>query len=50
MRAPNAVGVEGEALSDIAVGSSFSIRLINADPRRPRLPDRLGLSSYVLSQ
>ena len=49
-RPPNAARVEREALSDIVVGSSFSARLANADPRRPRLPDWLMLSLYVLPQ
>ena len=36
---PNAVGVVGEALLEIVVGPSFSVRLANADPHRPRLLD-----------
>ena len=45
---PNANGVVGEAPSEIAVGPSFLARLANTDPRRPRLPNRLMLGSYVL--
>ena len=47
-RPPNAARVEGEALSDIVVGSSFSTRLANADPHRLRLSNQLMLSLYVL--
>ena len=47
---PNADGVVGEAPSEIVVGLSFSTRLANAGPRRPRLPNWLMLGSYVLSQ
>ena len=47
---PNATGVEGEAHSEIATGPSFSARLANANPRRPRLLERLMLSSYVQPQ
>ena len=42
-------GVMGEASSEIAVGPSFLARLVNVDPRRPRLPSRLMLGLYVLS-
>ena len=45
--APNAARVEGEALSDIVDASSFSAKLANINPRRPRLHDRLILGSYV---
>ena len=45
---PNADGVVGEALSEIAIGSSFSVRLENAGPSRLRLPNRFMLGSYVL--
>ena len=41
---PNVDGVVGEALLEIVVGSSFLARLANADPHRPRLPNRLVLS------
>ena len=51
VRGPSNVdGVVGEAPSKIAVGPSFLARLANADPYRPRLPDRLMLGSYVLPQ
>ena len=40
----------GEAPSETIVGLSFSVGLANAGPRRPRLPDRLMLGSYVLPQ
>ena len=40
---PNADGVVGEALLEIAVGLSFSTRLANAGPHRPRLPNWLML-------
>ena len=46
---PNVDGVVGEAPSEIVVGSSFLARLANSGPRRPRLPDRLMLGSFVLS-
>ena len=46
---PNAVGVVGEAPLEIVVGLSFSARLANTGPRRPKLLDRLTLGSYVLS-
>ena len=45
---PNAVGVLGEAPSEIVVGPSFSAKLANAGPCRLRLPNRLMLSLYVL--
>ena len=45
---PNADGFVGEAPSKIVVGSSFSIKLANVGPSRPRLPNRLMLGSYVL--
>ena len=45
---PNADGVVGEAPSKIVVGPSFSARLSNVSPRRPRMPNRLMLSSYIL--
>ena len=40
---PTTIGVNGEALSDIVVASSFSARLANACPRRQRLPNWLML-------
>ena len=40
----------GEALSEIAARLSFSVRLENAGPCRPRMPNRLVLGSYVLPQ
>ena len=46
---PNAVGVAGEPPLEIVVGLSFSARLANTGPRRPKLLDRLTLGSYVLS-
>ena len=46
----NADGVVGEALSEIAIRLSFSARLENDGPHRPRLPNWLVLGSYVLSQ
>ena len=39
-----------EALSEAVVGSSFSVRLANANPRRSRLSNQLMLGSYVLPQ
>ena len=42
--------VVGEAPSEIVVGSSFSARHADAYPRKPRLPNRLMLGSYVLPQ
>ena len=42
--------VAREAPSEITVGSSFLARLTNAGPRRARLPDRMGLDSYVPPQ
>ena len=45
---PNAAGVVGEALSEIAVGPSFSVSLANVGPRRLRLLDWLMLGLYVL--
>ena len=47
---PDANGVVREALLGIAIGPSFSARLVNFGPRRPRMPNRLMLGSYVLSQ
>ena len=47
---PNADGDVGEAPSYIIVRPSFSARLVHADPRRPRLPSRLMLGTYVLLQ
>ena len=49
-RPPNAVGVVGEAPSEIAVRPSFLAKLANAGPHRLRLPNRLMLRLYVLSQ
>ena len=40
----------GEAPSETVVGPFFSAKLANANPRRPRLHDRLMLGSYVLPQ
>ena len=48
-RPPKANGVMGEASSEIAIGPSFSARLVNVDPRRPRLPSQLMLGLYVMS-
>ena len=47
---PNADGVVREALSEIAIGLSFSARLANVGPHRPRLPNWLVLDLYVLLQ
>ena len=43
-------GVEGvlaEAPLEVAAAPSFLTRLASAGPRRPRMPDRLLLSSYI---
>ena len=45
---PNADGIVGEAPSKTAVGPSFSVKLENVSPHRPRLPDQLMLGTYVL--
>ena len=45
---PNADRVVGETPLEIATKLSFSTRLANADPRRPRGPDRLVLNSPVI--
>ena len=44
----NAEGVVREAPSEIAVGPSFSARIANASPCRPKLPNQLMLGTYVL--
>ena len=45
---PNADRVTGEAPLTMATELSFSVRLVNADPHRPRGPDRLVLNSPVI--
>ena len=44
---PRAKGVMVEAPLEVVAAPLFSTRLTSADPRRPRMPNRLLLSSYV---
>ena len=44
---PGAEGVVAKASLEVVVGPSFSTRLASVGPRRPRMPDRLLLCSYV---